>query len=139
MRAKFLAALLVGNPVFSQNERDEARRNGLSYSIPEQIEVEAGYEIEDPQVWVHCCPGDLNSAPIAVAVDDECKEAVRVWMEEKRPLAIAQIKAQLEQINMIKNAEDKDRLLAMGEAYGLIGTAVKKPEKSVSNNPTTFS
>lgn len=126
MKCKFLNALAIMNPLWSQVDSEAARRAGKPYAIPQQIEVGAGYIAEDPQAWIHCCPGDLNSAPIAEPADEECVEAVRVWMEEKRPEAIKLIAAQLDQIDTLKDPEDKKRLLAMGKAYGLLGDK-KKP------------
>lgn len=128
MRIRYINAMLVTNPAWSEADKYAARDAGKPYGVPPLIEVDPGYEIEDPLAWIHCCPGDLNSAPIAEPVDDSCREAVRVWMEVKRPIAILQIKSQLEQIDMIKNPEDRKRLLAMGEAYGLIGNPKSKIE-----------
>jgi hypothetical protein len=122
--------MLVTNPAWSEADMHTARDAGKPYDIPPRIDVAAGYEVEDFQAWINCCPGDLNSAPLAEPADDECREAVRVWMEVKRPAAIAQIKAQLDQIDTIKNPIDRKRLLAMGEAYGLIGNS-----KSETRNP----
>ena len=129
--------MLVMNPLWSQRDSDAARRAGKTYDVPPQIEVGAGFMLDDPQAWIHCCPGELNSAPIAEPFDDECREAVRVWMEEKRPEAIKLIAAQLDQIDTLKNPEDKKRLLAMGKAYGLLGD--KKKPKAEPSTPTTFS
>lgn len=121
MKCKLLAATLIANPLWSQAALDKARSMRVPYTVPPEIEVAAGYVLTDPNAWVHCCPGDLNAPPIAEPADEECVVAVREWMEVKRPVAIAAIAAQLEQIEMIKNPEDKKRLLAMGKAYGLLG------------------
>lgn len=129
MKCKFLNPLKVSNPAWSEKDRSDARDAGRKYDVPERVEVDAGYEVEDPQAWIHCCPGDLNSAPIAEPSDDECRDAVRVWMEEKRPAAIKAIAAQLEQIDQLKNPEDRARLLAMGQAYGLVGFAAASDSK----------
>lgn len=128
MKCRLLRDQILLNPMFSDRDRKLAEESGLPYEVPRTFEVGAGYVIEDPQAWIHCCPGDLNAPPIAEAADDECAEAVRVWMEEKRPAAIAQIKAQLDNIQFVKNPDDKERLLAMGRAYGLIGS--DKPKKA---------
>jgi len=120
MKCSFLGPQTLINPLFDSRAAAAAKAKGVPYDVPRTIEVAAGYVVEDPQAWIHCCPGDLNSPPIAEPADEECLEAVRVWMEEKRPLAIAQIKAQVEQIELLTNADDKKRLLAMGKAYGLI-------------------
>ena len=130
MRIRFINAMLVTNPAWSEADMHAAQDRREKYAVPALIDVDPGYEIADPLAWIHCCPGDLNSAPIAQPVDDECREAVRVWMEEKRPAAIAAIKAQLEQIDMLTNREDRKRLLAMGEAYGLTGKSRVKSQES---------
>jgi hypothetical protein len=135
MRCRFLKPVKVLNPVFSERDKHRAEERGEKYDTPQWIEMSTGYEVNDPQAWIHCCPGEGNSAPIAEAVDDECKDAVRVWMEEKRPAAIAQIKAQIEQIDMIKHPKDRERLLALGRAYGLIGTGKSKPSSPPVQNP----
>lgn len=46
--------------------------------------VPAGTEIDDPLAWIHCLPGHLNSDPIAVPVDDECRLKVNSELA-KRP------------------------------------------------------
>lgn len=121
MKCRLLNAMRIMNPAWSEAAANEAKAKGEKYNIPFEIDVAAGFEISDPQAWIHCCPGDLNAPPIAEPADAECVEAVRVWMEEKRPAAIAAIKAQLDQIDKVTNPEDKKRLLAMGKAYGLLG------------------
>lgn len=121
MKCKLLRPTLVMNPVWSEAEAREASAKGVPYLVPAEVEVAAGYELSGDQAWIHCCPGDLNAPPIAEPSDAECVEAVRVWMEVKRPAAIAAIKAQLDQIDKVTNPDDKKRLLAMGKAYGLIG------------------
>lgn len=126
MKCKLLAATLIANPLWSQAALDKARSMRVPYTVPPEIEVSAGYVLTDPNAWVHCCPGDLNAPAIAEPADDECVAAVREWMEVKRPAAIAAIAAQLEQIDMITNAEDKKRLMAMGKAYGLLPSKEKK-------------
>lgn len=120
MKCKFLKPMRVMNPVWSDADASAAARVQMPYHVPQLIDVGAGFEVEDPQAWIHCCPGEFNSPAIATPADDECREAVRVWMEEKRPKQIALIKAQVEQINMIKEPRDRQHLLAMAEAYGLL-------------------
>jgi hypothetical protein len=130
MRCRFIVPVKVLNPQWSENDFHAARDRGEKYTIPQWLDTDPGYEIEGPDAWLHCCPGEMNSAPRAEAVDDECKEAVRVWMEDKRPGQILLIKAQLEQIDKITNPQDKARLLEMGKAYGLIGGEKKKAGKT---------
>jgi hypothetical protein len=120
MKCKFLKPMQVVNPMWSDADASAAARAKIPYHVPQLIDVGAGFEVEDPQAWIHCCPGEFNAPAIAVAADDECREAVRVWMEEKRPKQIALIKAQVEQINMIKDPRDRQHLMAMAEAYGLL-------------------
>lgn len=103
------------------------------------IEVEAGYEFEDHQAWIHCCPGDLNAPPRAEPVDDECRAKVHEWMTVHRPAGIQVIKAQLEQIDLIKDPKDRERLLAMGKAYGLIGSDAKKQKAAAKQEATPAS
>lgn len=129
MKCRFLVDVKIMNPAWSQKDANAAADAKVPYNVPQQFEVSAGYQVEDPQAWIHCCPGDLNSAPIAEPADEECAAAVKEWMEVKRPAAIQQIKAQLDQIEFIKHPEDKQRLLAMGKAYGLIGASAEKKSK----------
>ena len=137
MKARLLKETRLVNPLYSERDARLAMETGVPYDIPSTFEVSAGWVLDDPQAWIHCCPGDLNSPPIAEPVDAECREAVRVWMEEKRPLAIAQIKAQIDQIEFIKNPEDRDRLMAMGRAYGLIGPERTKKAGSKAETPAS--
>jgi hypothetical protein len=123
MKCRFLIAIGILNPAWSQKAANAAADAGVPYDVPQQLEFGPGYVAEDPQAWIHCCPGDGNTPPIAEPADDECIKAVRDWMEVKRPAGIAQIKAQLEQIDLLTNAEDKKRLLELGRAYGLIGNS----------------
>jgi len=118
MKCKFLKPMRLVNPLWSDADAAAAGRAQLPYHVPRLIDVGAGFEVDDPQAWIHCCPGEFNSPAIATPSDDECREAVRVWMEEMRPKQIAVIKAQVEQINMIKDPRDKQHLQAMAEAYG---------------------
>ena len=120
MKCKFLKPMRVTNPMWSDADASAAARAQMPYHVPQLIDVGAEFEVEDPQAWIHCCPGEFNAPAIATPADDECREAVRVWMEEKRPKQIALIKAQVEQISMIKETRDRQHLLAMAEAYGLL-------------------
>jgi hypothetical protein len=129
MRCALLASTRISNPLFNRAEFDRARQESRKYLVPEQIEVGAGFQLEGEDAWIHCCPGDFNADPIAEPVDDECREKVREWMEEKRPLAIAQIRAQLDQIDLITDPRDKQHLLAMARSYGLISDKAKPPAK----------
>ena len=132
MKAKLLFETLLVNALYSRSDADAAKAAGRPYDLTPQILVGAGYVLDDPQSWIHCCPGDTNSSPIAEPIDDECREAVRVWMEEKRPAGIAAIKAQLDQIDMIKDEGHRKRLKELGRAYGLLpgseSRAVKAPK-----------
>lgn len=128
MKCRLIRPTMIFNPLWSEAEARKASAKGVPYEVPMEIEVGAGFELSDDQAWIHCCPGDMNAPPIAEPADDDCVEAVRVWMEVKRPAAIAAIKAQLDQIDKITNQEDKKRLLAMGKAYGLIGEKKAAPE-----------
>jgi hypothetical protein len=126
MKCRFLNAVVVANPTFSHHAFEAARDAGTPYDVPRQVTVEAGFIIEDPQAWIHCCPGDSNADPIAEPVDDECREAVRVWMTEKRPAGIAAIKAQLDQIDLIQDEGHRNRLKQLGRAYGLLPSGDSK-------------
>jgi hypothetical protein len=142
MKCRFFAAILVVNPAWSQKAANDAADAGVPYTVPQQVEFGPGYVAEDPQAWIHCCPGDGNTPPIAEPADEECIKAVRDWMEVKRPAGIAQIKAQLEQIDLLTNKADKDRLLELGRAYGLIGSgsggrSQTVPQPAVSPKSTT--
>lgn len=134
MQARTLIALKVLNPLWSESDLRMAERAKQKYEVPQQLEVDAGYILTGSDCWIHCCPGDLNAAPIAEAVDDECREAVRIWMEEKRPAAIEQIRQALKNLDSYKNREDRERLMAMGRAYGLIGTTAATAEPAADKS-----
>lgn len=120
MKCRLLKPTMILNPAFSEADAVAAIERKETYEVPREVEVDAGYEIEDPRAWIHCCPGVLNSAPIAEPADAECTAKVKEFMEVQRPQAIAQIKAQLDQIESFKDPEHKKRLLALGKAYGLL-------------------
>lgn len=130
MKCRFLVAVRPQNPAWSQAAADAAADRGEEYVVPQRLEFGPGYTIEDPQAWIHCCPGDGNSPAIAEPVDDECREAVRKWMEVYRPAGIAQLKAQFEQIDLLKNPEDRRRLMDLARAYGLLPS--NKPKSEVA-------
>lgn len=121
MKATLITVQQVRNPLWNETEAAQARLTNQKYPHSDLIEVGPGYVLDDPDCWIHCCPGELNAPPIAEPADDECREAVRYWMEQKRPVAIQQIRVALANIEHIRNPDDKKRLLAMGRAYGLIG------------------
>jgi hypothetical protein len=138
MKCRLIAATLLLNAEYSRAAAQAAKDAGKPYDVPVQIEVEPGYVMDHPDVWIHCCPGDLNSDPIAEPVDDECREAVRVWMNEKRPAAIASIKAQLDQIDLIKDEGHRNRLKQLARAYGVLpGTDGKQSKSAKQPDGTT--
>jgi hypothetical protein len=145
MKCRFLVPTKPLNPAWSQKDFFAAQDAGVPYNVPRHLSFAAGYTVEDPNAWIHCCPGDMNSAPIAEPVDDECRAKVKEWMEIHRPAGIAQIKAQLEQIDLLTNDDDKGRLLALGRDYGLIGKAssggrsetVPQPDVAPAESPET--
>lgn len=128
MKCRFLIATKPLNHEWSQEAFDAARDAGTTYDVPRHLSFGPGYEKEDPLAWIHCCPGEMNAPAIAEPADDECRAKVKVWMEVNRPQGIATLKAQLDQIELITDERDKKHLLALGRAYGLIGTG--KPAES---------
>lgn len=120
MRCRLLNDALVTNPLYSELEERFAIDSGGSYDTPRQLAVSAGYVIDHPDAWVHCCPGVMNAKPIAEPADDECSAKVRIWMEEKRPAALKQIASQLEQLDTLKDPADRRRLTELARAYGLL-------------------
>jgi hypothetical protein len=121
MKCKFLIPTQPVNPAYSQAAANAAAEAGVPYDVPQRLSFGPGLIVDDPQAWIHCCPGDMNKPPIAEPADDACRAKVAEWMTVNRPAGIAQIKAQLEQIDLLTNDDDKGRLLALGRAYGLIG------------------
>lgn len=132
MRIRYLNPMRLLNPAWSQAAADRAADEGVAYDVPQFLEFKSGFEIDDPQAWIHCCPGDMNSAPIAEPVDDECRAEVKKWMEVYRPAGIAAIKAQLEQIDSLTNPQDRRRLMDLGRAYGLIGTKTERTSSAAA-------
>jgi hypothetical protein len=122
MKCRFLSAVRILNPAWSQAAANAATDAGTVYDVSQTLEFAPGYVVEDPQAWIHCCPGEMNAPPIAEPADEQCAAAVREWMEKQRPAGIAQLKAQLDQIDLLQNPADKQRLLDLGRAYGLIAT-----------------
>lgn len=92
MQCKLLRPGRTPNPAFDRAEMINARRAGKQYDEPRDIELPAGTVIDDPQAWMHCCPGVENSEPIAEPVDDECRDRVRHFMQEVRPGRLKQLK-----------------------------------------------
>ena len=126
MKCRFLNALGVKNPVWSEQAQNAANDAGVRYSVPFEVQVAAGYEVEDPQAWMHCCPGSHNAPPIAEPADAECVEAVRLFMTQTRPLGIAAIQAQLDHLEKISNAEDREAVKNLARSYGLVPTGTPK-------------
>lgn len=131
MKCRLLSVTQVLNPLWSDAAQGAARDAGRPYDVPTFVEVGAGYIIDHPQAYFHCCPGDMNAPAIAEPVDDECREATRIWMEVNRPAGIAAIRAQYEQIDFITSEIDKTRLKALARAYGLIPDAAAKKAAQV--------
>lgn len=130
MKCRFLKTVRILNPAWSQAAANAAADAGQVYDVSQTLAFGPGYITEDPQAWIHCCPGDMNTAPIAEPADEQCAAAVRQWMEKQRPAGIAQLKAQLDQIDLLQNPADKQRLLDLGRAYGLIGATKAPPATS---------
>ena len=126
MKCRFLSALSLVNPAWSEQAQNAVRDAGVPYSVPSQVQVGAGFEVEDPQAWMHCCPGSHNAPPIAEPADDECAEAVRVFMTQTRPLGICAIQAQLDQLDKLTNAEDREAVKNLARSYGLVPTGQSK-------------
>lgn len=134
MRATLLVESQIRNPVWNEAAAKAASDSGREYDVPALVSVAPGFVLEGDDCWIHCCPGDMNAQPIAEPACDACREAVRVWMETRRPAAIESIRNALANLSSFKNPQDRDRLTAMGRAYGLIGgeaaASPKKPAKA---------
>lgn len=142
MRCRTLVPVKIRNPLWNESAAAAARQSGAAYVEPSTLDVDAGYELSGPDCWIHCCPGDLNAPPIAEPLDDECREAVRVWMQDRRPRALEEIKNALQSLHAIKDPEHRKRLQAMGVAYGLLpgapeeGATPPKPPKPTKPSNT---
>lgn len=121
MRATTLVPVKIENPAWNETDFHAARKTGQAYPVPAQIEVDPGFELSGKLVWMHCCPGHHNSAPIAEPADDECRNAVRDWMEKRRPAAIEQIRNALKNVHLLKNPDDQKRIRTLARSYGLTG------------------
>ena len=128
MKVALLSSMRVANPCYSADEAAQAQQAGVDYPFEAEMQVDEGYVMEGPDVWVHCCPGAGNTPAIAEAVDDECRAAVVHWMTKVRPGAIEQIRQAFEQVDKIKDPEYRKRITELARSYGIGGaSAVTKP------------
>lgn len=121
MKCKFKDAVKVSNPLYSMAEHQQAQRAGKPYAMTATIEAEAGYVLEHPQAWVHCCPGLYNATPIAVPVDKECREATVEWLQQSRPQKMAELKQLYDQRHKFKDQDVVRSIVEQAVAYGLVG------------------
>lgn len=117
MRARLIVdGVEVQNPAWSSAD---AKTQGRKYKQPRFLKVKAGYVLTGKDCWQHCCPGAGNAAPIAEPIDDECREAVRVWMEDKRPAKIQEIRVAVENLDAVTDADARKHILHLGVCYGI--------------------
>lgn len=119
MKAALKSAQKITNPLYDHRQHRLALRDGTAYPHEPQIEVAAGYIIDHPDAHVHCCPGIMNTEPIATPADDECRARVKAFMEKSRPAQLARLSNLYENIGSIKDAEVRKSIEDQARAYGI--------------------
>lgn len=92
MKCKMLQETRSFNPEYDRKAAEKAKRDGDDYDIPNIITRPVGHIQEHPDCWKHCVRGFLNSEPIAIPEDEECRDKVRLWMAA-RPKQIERLAA----------------------------------------------
>ena len=122
MKARYIQEARAVNPAFSNKAKREAAAKGETYDVSPYMQIPVGFEEEGPLCWTHCVPGHMNAPPVCEPADDECKERVRKWMEEQRPLELERIRQMAQPENLKRlNKNTRGYVEELAEAYGLIG------------------
>ena len=111
MKCKMLQETRSFNPEYDRKAASKAKREGLDYEIPQIITRPIGHIQEHRDCWKHCVPGHMNSDPIAIPEDEECRDKVRAWMAE-RPKHIAKL------ANLLKSSP-KSKYKEFREAFAV--------------------
>lgn len=89
MKAVLLVDKTGSNPGYNRDAARAARRAGKEYNVKPKIVYRAGTEIEHPHCWIHCC----TAVPTMKPADEECREAVRRFLENpQRQAQLAQLR-----------------------------------------------
>jgi hypothetical protein len=115
MKARLIKPAKAMNPEFSDEDRKEAEEAGKEYDVPKVITRNPGHIQDHPDSWMNCIRGFMNSEPIAVPEDEECREKVREWLKN-RPAQIKQLANKLKFSNPAGRAA-REYHKAMREAY----------------------
>jgi len=94
MKARLIKEAQAFNPDYDREDAAIAKAGGLEYEHPQIITRPIGHIQDHPDSWKNCVNGHLNSPPIAVPEDEECKSKVREWMNES-PKRIERLSAYL--------------------------------------------
>lgn len=139
MKARLLKDGRIVNPLYNRKEERRARNTGETYPHPPQVDVSAGYVLSDPDCWVHCCPGYLNSTPIAEPADAECSDAVAMFMQKTRPQLLQRVRSLYQNVTTIKDADLRKHIERQARAYGIAPgtTDPHAPEQEPANSSPT--
>ena len=118
MKARSITSVRILNPAYSAAAHRRALDAGEPYDQPREIEAAAGYVVDHRDAWILCCPGYMNADPQFEPADDECRAAVKQWMEEKRPSEIANIQNMLNNLKQFPEDQQK-HIASLAKAYGL--------------------
>lgn len=137
MKARYIREGRAVNPDFSNKAKRQAQLEGKRYDVPTYLTVPVGHVEEGPLCWTHCCPGHMGEPPMCEPADDECRERVKKWMDIERPNHLESIRVMALPENLKKMPKKKqEHILALAEAYGLIGvTEPIKPKTQDTNAP----
>lgn len=94
MKARLIKEAQAFNPEYDREDAAVAKQEQRDYEHPQIITRPVGHIQNHPDAWKNCVNGHLNSPPIAVPEDDECKSKVREWMNES-PKRIERLSAYL--------------------------------------------
>lgn len=115
MKARLIKECRAINPEFSTEDRAKAKSEGREYEVPKIITRPVGHIQDHPDSWKNCVHGFMNSEPVAVPEDEECKARVRKELE-KRPKRIKALASILKNGNP-STKDGRDFYKALREAY----------------------
>jgi len=119
MKAERLIPGKILNPAYNGKNHRRALNLGVEYSVPREIEVEAGYVHQSPDCWVLCCPGYMNAEPVCRPADKDCEKRVHQWMTKHRPAQIQNIQNLIDNADKIKDPAERQHVGELAKAYGL--------------------
>ncbi len=135
MKARLLQDSEIVNRDYSTRDHLRADAAGEDYPHTPSIPVSKGYIASGRNAWLLCVPGVGNSAPIAEPVDQECINRVNEWMKKNRPAVLEQYQTQLDNLDFIKNKQDKAAILQRARQYGMVTqTEAAKAQKEADDD-----